>query len=799
MNSDHLLWYETPAATWMEALPLGNGRIGAMCFGRPGEDLVKLNDDRGWSGSPDNELGSGAPDARAAQADIAAARAAVAHGDFTAADAPLLRIQQKYTQSFMPFSDLHVTIGSGERAEVTEYRRELRLADAVHEQSYRLGGHRVVQSSYISAPAGVMVIEIESEHPDGIDLATRLSTELLELERAAGDGSARLVAQLPSNSAPTHESDLEKTNYDRTPGAAVIGGTFLRLLHDGEAVGGVDGVAATGVHRATIILTTATTFVALGQPPLPTLDAPAEEALDRLDAAELLGSSGLLSDHLADYRSLYSRAGLHLERADGDASHDILPTNTRLAMATASQLDALDFDPALAATLFNFGRYLLIASSRAGTLPTNLQGIWNDLIQPPWSSNYTINVNTQMNYWPVEVANLAELHEPLFDLIDALAEHGRRTASRIYGLPGWVAHHNTDPWAFTSPVGMGRGDNAWAYWPMSGPWLVSHLSQHLQFGASDDFARERAWPAASSAAEFMLGWLETDADGTLGTPVSTSPENHFIAPSGERAAVAAASTMDMSLIRELFEFVVALADRLGIDSPVPEECAAALPRLLAPRIGTDGRLLEYPHGLPDWEPHHRHVSHLYGLYPGAETWDADLTAAAAKSLDVRGGDSTGWSLAWKTCLRARLHQPEIAGELLGLFFREPQDGVAEWAGALYPNLFQSNPPFQIDANLGYIAAIAECLVQSHRGVIELLPALPASLGNGTVRGIMARPGVEVDLDWVDGALVAATLTGRHAHEVTIEYRGRSMVIALEAGVAHPLDLAHLTSLESATA
>lgn len=797
MNSDHLLWYVKPAATWMEALPLGNGRIGAMCFGRPGADLIKLNDDRGWSGSPANELEGGFPEAATAQADIAAARAAVAAGNYAAADAPLQRIQQKYTQSYMPFSDLHLTITAVDGSQdVTDYRRELRLKDAVHEHSYLLGGHRVTQSSYISAPAGVMVIELSTDDPAGIDLTLELTTELLELERFAAGGRLGLIAQLPSNSAPGHESDLEQTRYDRTPGLAVIGGTFLRLLHDGTGRGDTGTVGASGVRRATIILTTATTFSGLGMPPLATLDAPAAEAHERLDAAEALGSDRLLEDHLADYRGLYLRAELHLERDNNSTSHDDLPTGERLALASAAPGGALAFDPGLAATLFNFGRYLLIASSRAGTLPTNLQGIWNDLIQPPWSSNYTININTQMNYWPVEVANLAELHEPLFDLVDALAVRGRETASRIYGLPGWVAHHNTDPWAFSAPVGMGRGDTAWAYWPMSGAWLVAHLAQHLEFGAGDDFARERAWPVAASAAAFMLGWLEADADGTLGTPVSTSPENHFITEGGERASVASATTMDMSLIRELFEFVVSLSKRLGIDSSTARACAAALPRLLPPQIGEDGRLLEYPHALPDWEPHHRHVSHLYGLYPGAERWDADLLAAATRSLDVRGGDSTGWSLAWKTCLRARLHQPEVAGELLALFFREPQDGIAEWAGALYPNLFQSNPPFQIDANLGYIAAIAECLVQSHRRVIELLPALPPALASGSVRGLVARPGVEVDLEWKDGRLVSAALTSRQSRTVTVDYRGSSVRLDLAEGVRQTLDIPRFASLES---
>jgi alpha-L-fucosidase 2 len=443
-----------------------------------------------------------------------------------------------------------------------------------------------------------------------------------------------------------------------------------------------------------------------------------------------------------------------------------------------------DGDPGLAALLFSYGRYLAICSSAAGGLPSTLQGLWNDSMRPPWSSNYTINVNTQMNYWAAETADLAETFAPVVDLLDALSSRGQATARDLYGARGWVAHHNTDAWAFTAPVGRGRADPSWAFWPMGGVWLSWLLHEHVRFGASEEFARERAWPILHGAASFCLDWLRPFADGTLGTAPSTSPENHNLDASGHPTAAGRSSTMDLALIAGLFDALTSLATRLEIDDPVVAEVRAARPRIPAPPIGADGLIAEWAANRPQGEPGHRHLSHLVWAYPGDTPDDPARLGAASRSLDDRGDDSTGWSLAWKLALRARLGQPEHISRLLPLMLR-PATG--EQAG-LYPSLLAAHPPYQIDANFGYVAAVAEMLVQSHRGVIDLLPAVPPDWPSGRVTGLVARPGVSVDLAWEtrDGRAVP-TAIGLRARRpsgrttVTVGFGGRRFTVDLSAG------------------
>ena len=778
MTYGHRLHYEAPAADWESALPLGNGRIGAMCFARPGRDRIQINDDTGWSGSPENERDEEAIAGDDAADTIKRVRSLILDGEYEAADEEAHRLQSRYSQMYLPFADLHLktslTDGRAE-PEITGFRRSLDLRDAVHEHTYRIDGAEFRQTAYVSAPAGVLVVEIESEEP--IDVEAELSTRHRLLGLDAEEGTATLRLRLPSDAAPKHEPDQPAQRHDDDPRRALQGAVVLSMRHDGEADRS-GAPAVRSARRVRLALATATTFAGLGRPLLTSLDEPLAEARGRVRAALDRDPDELRAEHSADHRGLYERAAIDL--APGGGKEDV-PTDVRLTQASRAPEGALESDPGLGALLYQFGRYLLIASSRPGTTPTNLQGIWNDRMRPPWSGNYTVNINTQMNYWPVETGNLSELHEPLFDLLEALSERGQATASRLYGARGWVLHHNTDPWAYTSPVGMGRGDNAWAYWPMGGAWLTAHLRHRLEFGGDDAFA-ERAWPIARGAAEFLLDWLETGSDGLLDTPISSSPENHFAAPSsGKPAALARSSTMDMSIIRDVFALVVELDARLELGDEVAADCADALPRLRPTAAGADGRILEWPHGLPDTEPHHRHVSHLYGLYPGSEPFDEDLREAVRRSLDARGDDSTGWSLAWKICLWARLGDADRVGRLLNLFYREPQDGVAEWAGALYPNLFQSNPPFQIDANFGYVAAVTEALLQSHQGVIELLPALPAAFSDGSFRGLVARPGVEVDLEWRSGAPVSATFTARADTEIAVAFQGRGARYRLRGG------------------
>jgi alpha-L-fucosidase 2 len=484
--------------------------------------------------------------------------------------------------------------------------------------------------------------------------------------------------------------------------------------------------------------------------------------LDAADATALaalgLGAQRLRDRHRAEHRRLYDRVSLRF--ADGDERSELV------------------------AYLFHFGRYLLISSSRPGGLPATLQGLWNDSMRPPWSANYTININTQMNYWAAETANLAECAQPLFDLVAALRRRGEHTARHLFGTRGWCAHHNTDAWAYTSPAGRRRADPSWAFWPLAGAWLCRHLVEHVRFGADRAFAADVAWPIVTSAAEFLLDWLVPRPDGGLALSPSTSPENHFTAAGGVYA-VDETSTIDLTLTRELFAAVAELAALLGRSSdPIATDAAAALARLPELPVGPDGRVQEWITDRPLPEPHHRHVSHLYAVFPGDDT-SPRLASAASRSLDARGDDSTGWSLAWKLALRARLRQPERLPALIDLALRPAGEGSTGEQGGLYPNRFSAHPPFQIDGNLGFTAAVAEFAVQSHAGVIDLLPAIPADWPAGRLHGLVARPGVLVDVAWDDRhRLVAARLSAaRDVARTTVEVRagGSSVRVDLTNG------------------
>ena len=439
--------------------------------------------------------------------------------------------------------------------------------------------------------------------------------------------------------------------------------------------------------------------------------------------------------------------------------------------------------------LFDYGRYLLISSSRPGGLPATLQGIWNDQMQPPWSSNYTTNINLQMNYWGVDVTNLPETAEPLFDLIEALSLSGRETATRLYGARGWTLHHNSDAWGFTAPAGAGAGDPSWAFWPMAGPWLIRHLLEREAFGGKPVLAT-RFWPVLRGAAEFALDWMVQLPDGGWATSPSTSPENTYLSTDGRAASLGTSSTMDLSLLRELFETVLSTAaSRDQAPGPADAEFLrevaerlAALP--ISPPIGVERGVREWADGAIAVDPHHRHLSLLYSLYPGSANFDDASRLAAEQTLEDRGDDSTGWSLCWKLALWARLGRSDKVSDLLRLSLRPAGVSDGPFSGGLYPNLFAAHPPFQIDGNLGFVAALSEALLQSHAGEIELLPALPIELAEGHVTGLVARPGVLVDMNWSAGILTDAWLRSRGAAvQTTVRYRGCTLTRLIDiAGI-----------------
>lgn len=731
----HRLSFGEPAAHWLEALPLGNGRIGAMLHGGVGRERVQLNDGTAWSGSPASEFADGQVTADTAREAIAEARRLVAAGDFAGATRQVQRLQERWSQAYLPLGELTVDLSHPE-GEVTGYVRHLDLRTAEHVVRYAVGPVTVERRTVVSHPDRSLVMTIDVDGPQGVDVIVALGSPLMTLDSGAAERTAWLTLRLPSDVAPPHEPDVAAPVYDdereSLRGAIVVGWSHDGADDPSGARGGV--LRAAGVRHAEIVLTTATTFTAIGQPPHGDASDALAAARRDLAAATRRGAGELRQRQHADHSALYDRVELEFSGAD-----------PRLR---------------LIAFLFHYGRYLLISASRSGGLPATLQGLWNASMRPPWSANYTVNINTQMNYWPADVTDLPECLPPLFDLVEALSVSGAATATRLYGAGGWCAHHNTDAWAYTSPVGRGDADPAWAFWPMAGAWLCRHLADHVAFGADPSFARERAWPVLRGAARFVLDWLTELPDGTLGFAPSSSPENRFRTPDGPMA-IAVSSAVDSELARDLLTSITELAAVAGQEAdPVVAAAHAALGRLPGAVTDEDGTVREWrdPHDLV--EPQHRHLSPLYRVFPGTGVGPEEA-GAAARTLDVRGDDSTGWSLAWKLALRARLRHAERLPALIDLALRPVGPDAEGQHGGLYPNRLSAHPPFQIDGNLGFTAGLAECLVQSHTGAVELLPALPSDWPAGRVRGLVARPGVVVDVAWDDDhRLVEARLRAR---------------------------------------
>jgi len=768
----HTLRYDSPASQWLEALPLGNGHTGAMVHGRPWRELIQLNDSTAWSGSPLSEGSNGLVPRDVAASALSRSRRALFAGDHAAALTEVQRLQGRYSQSYLPFADLCVTSSvtgdttpnSGCQTKVTEFSRTLDLRTGEHVTRYLIDGREMRMSTIVSAPDGVLQMNIVSRVP--LTLQIDIQTQLRVVTKAGAAMRTSLDMLMPSDVAPPFERG-EGVSYSDVTGEAMHGVVVAGWTHDGEACDG-PLLEAKGVTTCTIVLATETGFTGFGNPIDQDGTAAMQQAEKRVTCALESGANSVRARQRNDHQALYDRVLLSL----GGASH-AKHTGPTTALIGSSQ-HAID----LTCLLFHYGRYLLISSSRAGGAPANLQGLWNAELRPPWSSNYTLNINTEMNYWPAETANLRECLPPLFDLISALRKTGSDTAKRLYGARGWVAHHNSDLWAYTSPVGMGSADPAWAFWPLASAWLCLHVWEHIRFGADEDFARSTAFPIIRSASEFYLDWLFELPDGTLGTAPSTSPENHFVTADGVPSALGTSSTADLTLIRLLFDALEDLAVRFDLSADaVVQEVRSIRGRLTVPGPGRNGFMREWAADDPQAEPQHRHLSHLIDIFPG--NGDAGNQKAAIRSLEDRGDDSTGWSLAWKLVMRARLGQPDKVADLLRLFLRAAPASVDGQQGGLYPNLFAAHPPFQIDGNFGYVAGIAEVLLQSQGAAIELLPALPQDWPAGSVRGLVARPGIVVDLEWAGNEsgtprLVSAQLRSRDGdrrHDVKVAFCG----------------------------
>lgn len=742
------LWYNKPAQKWTEALPIGNGRLGAMIYGGVENDRIQFNEETLWNGSPTDYAHKGASKYLDQIRKLLADGKQKEAEELAMAEFMSVPLGQK---TYQAFGDLKLHFLN--HKDFKNYHRELDLKNAIHRVTYQSNGVNFTREYLSSNPDQVMAIRITADKKKALNFTLGLDALHEAKTMEAGDNSLTLRVQVKNG--------------------ALHGVASLKIISDGTVTIKGNELSVSGAKSATIYLAAATNYVSYKD----VSGNPQQAAQQILGKVETRKYEQIRSTHIADYQKLFNRFDVHFTENESLK----LPTNERIIgfSKTAN-------DPQLLALYIQYGRYLLISSSRPGTQPANLQGIWNDQLAPAWDSKYTVNINTEMNYWPAEIANLSECQEPLYSMIADCAETGKTVAREHYNATGWVLHHNTDIWRGAAPINHSNH----GIWVTGGAWLSHHLWEHYQFSRDKDFLKNKAYPLMKGAAEFFTQFLTTDIKtGYLISTPSNSPEY---------GGLVAGPTMDHQIIRSLFRACVEASEILGEDQQFAQKLKEMLPKIAPNQIGKHGQLQEWMEDLDDPNNKHRHVSHLWAIHPGNEiNWQEtpDLMKAARQSLIYRGDEGTGWSLAWKINFWARFLDGNHAYDMVKLLFRPVQidDVVYTGGGGSYTNLFDAHPPFQIDGNFGAPAGIIEMLIQSHLNEISILPALPDALSSGNISGVCARGGFELTYSWKDGKLQKLEVLSKAGQKCKLRYGKMIVEMDTEKGKRYSFD-ANLQSL-----